>query len=756
MKLVITLLLMASYSFAQETTFNLTVLNERGGPDAGRDVVFVESNTYDRMLYKTDATGKLSIVFDHGTHWVGSVGSMKNCLEVHNDYSGSSSRMLMYNPERYARETAPRPDRRTINFDVIEQSTKNASARPPQGMSIMEVMLKDDKGKTYSGVPVNITSYDAAKMYISKTNSSGIASFVVPNGISFDVDVDGVESLTFGDIPDRSGTQRVTLLYQPRTFTEKTEDGLTVQALPTDVEPSSSHTRVKLKIMKHRQVAVNEDVYVRMIKSNTVYHAKTDENGETTLMLPIRQKYLVDFNLQHDAEQIDLSRMKGISKSERTINYTPDPKIEHIEDFLPRAQSLIAYDLQNFVDRQYPEPVEGNVDFYLKWGNKFNETSKEALLEIGFKIKSKPERKVKVPLNICFVIDKSGSMSGEDRIEKLKSSLISFIDQLNPDDRVSIVVFDSEAKLALPVTLLNDKRKVRDIINVIYAGGGTSIYKGLMLGFETLQKSMKPDHVNRVILLTDGYGSTPPETVINDAKKYIAQGMELSAIGVGVGYNEALLAQLASAGGGLMHFAGSTPDIEKSFAEELNSIVYPMAKKAILTVRYNDQIVYRQLYGYSNEKVTKGQMNVDIPHLFPGLNQMALIKFDLIHATPEIEKEKVTVTLEYQDLLNDKKITLNKSISPEWTEATGELDMTIDKEHKKLLAVANTNQLLKIMANQAEAKDYAAAEQTTKDALKQFTDLFPNAQPEEILSLTNRLNEYLMLFNLIKKYDKYK
>jgi Ca-activated chloride channel family protein len=326
---------------------------------------------------------------------------------------------------------------------------------------------------------------------------------------------------------------------------------------------------------------------------------------------------------------------------------------------------------------------------------------------------------------------------------------------LGPDDIVSIVVFENDATVAVPAAKLGDKKKVIDIIHAIRADGGTNIYSGMIAGFEEVKKLKTAQTIDRVILLTDGYGSTPPEDVISTAKTYIAGGIELSAVGVGVDYNQALLSQLASAGGGLLHLAANSSGIQDVFQRELESILYPMAKKATLTVRYNDQIVYRQLFGYANETVSKGQMNVEIPHLFPGLSQMALIKFDLIDPTPKIINEKVVVTLEYEDAITGKPVTLEKKIHPEWTDASGALDMTIDKEHKKVLAVAIANQSLKQMANAFEAGNRDEAQAAIVSAMEQLQQLFPNATPEALLAVTDRLQEYVDAFETLRAHSGY-
>lgn len=738
--------------FGQSTEFeySLAVKTTKGGADANRDVVFIETSTFEHLPLKTNSQGKLSHTFTYG-NWFGSIGDMRNCITINAELNGSKSNTFTYDPENYILQNKTVPDRRTIDFNIVSQERNDPFVAPSAKLSVLTIILKDQAHKVYPGVEVSLCSFSTKTIYTSRSNNNGAATFLVPLDAEYEIDIDGVESIRRVVLSKQPMNSKLTVLYEPRTFKEQQEGKFIVQTTSPNVQPSSSHVKVKLKVKGGPNGGVQEDVFVRMLKSNDVYKAKTDDEGIATFMLPVKQQYFVDFTYQRLADQIDLSQIKGIAEKSITVLYTPDPRWQNIESFIPKVKDLVAYDVQNFVDKQYPEPEYQDMDFYLNWGNKFNKNSKEALLEVGLKVKSKMNRKNATPLNICFVVDRSGSMMGEDRIEELKKSMIEFVKQLDETDIVSIVVFNSESVLALPAEPIGNKRKVIDIIYAIQAGGGTVIYDGLEKGFAEVKKNTGKGFVDRVILLTDGYGSRPPLEVIDMAKSYIKSGIELSAVGVGTGYNQELLSQLASAGGGLMHLAGTGSNIRDAFTQELQSILYPMAEKAVLEVRYNDQIVYRQLYGYSQEKVTTGKMTCEIPHLFPGLNQMALIKFDLINPTKEIVNEKVVVSLKYIDSESGKEVKFEKNIQPEWTDATGELDMTIDKEHKKVLAVAMANQSLKVMAESYEAGAKAKSEAVIRSTLEQINQMFPNAKSEELLALVGSLMEYVEAFEMLKE-----
>lgn len=736
-----------------QVEYNLTVRNNQGQPYANKEVIFVETSTYDRISLKTDGQGKLQHTFETGALWLGTIGKMRNCLEVESNHRGTARASTTYDPVGFELENRKMPDRRSIDFKHIPQKGVSRNALPTEKESIVTVTLRDRERRTYSGISLSLCDYKNKTMYDGVTNTSGLVTFKIPISNTYDVDIDGVEGLFRFELGKISGNSNYSMLFQERKFTEIKEDRFIIQDFKPDVKASSTHARVKLKVKGGDKGGIQEDVYVRMLKSNKVYRVKTDDSGDATLLLPIRQKYSIDFMYQRDAMEIDLTKDKGIIDYERYAHYVPDPRLRNIEDFIPKVNHIIAYDMHNFVDEQYPEPTNKDVDFYLKWGNKYNENSKEAILEIGLKIATKVKRKITTPLNICFVVDKSGSMSRN--MEELKNSLAHFVEQLNPTDVVSLVVFNNSSTVAIPAQTLGDKKKITDIIHALGAGGGTSIYEGLVKGFDEVQKFNNKKHITRLVLLSDGFGSRPVNEVIDLAKKNIQLGIEISAIGAGYGYNEALLSQLASAGGGMLHFAGNSSNIQEAFQRELESILYAAAKDGVLEVLYNDKIIYRQLYGYTNEKVSKGKMKVEIPHIFPGLSQMALIKFDLINPTKSSLKDKVVVRFSYSKSDEGKRTAIEKKTSPDWTDATGELDMTIDKEHKKVLAVAIANQSLKVMANSFEAGNRESAKKSVQSALDQIEELFPNAKSEELLAVVERLTEYVRAFEKLALLRQY-
>ena len=129
---------------------------------------------------------------------------------------------------------------------------------------------------------------------------------------------------------------------------------------------------------------------------------------------------------------------------------------------------------------------------------------KHQLLQIGIKGKSLQEGK-KPNSNLVFLIDVSGSMQSENKLELVKKSLTLLLDNLLPEDRVAIVVYAGSSGLVLPSTTVGtDKVEIIDALYRLSAGGSTAGGAGIALAYKTAMDNFVEEGNNRVILCTDG------------------------------------------------------------------------------------------------------------------------------------------------------------------------------------------------------------------------------------------------------------
>jgi len=202
------------------------------------------------------------------------------------------------------------------------------------------------------------------------------------------------------------------------------------------------------------------------------------------------------------------------------------------------------------------------------------------------------------PLNLCFVLDRSGSMAGE-KIENLRKAVQLVIDQLDPTDIVSIVIFDDRADVLVPATPVTDKNALKSKVNSITDRGGTEMSKGMQLGIQELQKHLTPDRVSRMVLLTDGQTYGDEDECQKLANQLKEMGVPLYAFGLGEDWNEDLLDALANATkslGGFSEFIERPEQILHHFQFAVRSAKRVVARNAFLTLKLAQGIAPRQVW----------------------------------------------------------------------------------------------------------------------------------------------------------------
>ena len=392
----------------------------------------------------------------------------------------------------------------------------------------------------------------------------------------------------------------------------------------------------------------------------------------------------------------------------------------------------------------------------VSWGNdQVNTMSKEAILQLGFKVKKDDGKLYGPPLNIALVVDVSGSMEGNDRLDALKAALLNYVKKLRPTDIVSLVAFNHEATVLVPAQKVGDGLYLKDMIEDMQASGGTDIYTGMIEGYEQVTKNFIGTGTNRVLLLTDGYDSRPVEEVVKASKAYNKKGIELSAIGVGEGYNQSLLTLLASEGGGLLNFIADSKNINKAFEKDLNSVLSPCAKNLTVEISYNNQILFKELYGHPFTKAND-MVTMTLNNVYSGLNTLALIQFNLNRPNETIEKEPIVIKMTYYDYRKQKTITKEEKAYLKWVPSLQNFEVVLESQHKKLYAIAVLNQSLKVMAAAFQKNDILMAYTTIQSTIDQIKKIYPEAKDDDVEKLINSASDYALALTRILKNNKEK
>ena len=190
------------------------------------------------------------------------------------------------------------------------------------------------------------------------------------------------------------------------------------------------------------------------------------------------------------------------------------------------------------------------------------------------------------PLNLGFVLDRSGSMRGA-KIEYARQATVYAVEQLLPSDRLSLTLFDTQVTTAIPSTLATDKQRLLDKIRSIRTGSSTALHAGWVNGGMQVSQYLNPEHLNRVILLSDGLanvGETNPDTIANDVHGLVQRGVTTTTLGVGADYDEDLLEGMARSGDGNFFHIDSPDQLPEIFDTELQGLAGTVGHSVELTL----------------------------------------------------------------------------------------------------------------------------------------------------------------------------
>ena len=285
----------------------------------------------------------------------------------------------------------------------------------------------------------------------------------------------------------------------------------------------------------------------------------------------------------------------------------------------------------------------------------------------GFELDSEEDR---APVNVSIVLDKSGSMAGQ-KIEHAKKAAIKAIDYLGSEDIVSIIAYDHTVSVLVPATKVSDKASIKQMISKLSAGGNTALFAGVSKGAAEIRKFIDKERVNRVILLSDGRansGPSSPKALGDLGASLNKEGISVTTWGLGNGYNEDLMVQLANKSDGNHTFIESPHQLAGIFEAEFGDILSVVAQEVSIEIKCAAGI--RPVKVLNREAEISGQkIFTQMNQLYSSQEKYILLEVEVPATGAGKSKKIADVSISYANMMTETTDELSSSLSAKFTES---------------------------------------------------------------------------------------
>ena len=199
------------------------------------------------------------------------------------------------------------------------------------------------------------------------------------------------------------------------------------------------------------------------------------------------------------------------------------------------------------------------------------------------------------PVNLAFVLDRSGSMGGQNKLGLAKQAVVEAVHRLEAEDRFAVVTYDDQLEVAIPATVASpaERGRTAERLSRVDARGSTNLHGGWLTGCEQVAAALAPDGINRVLLLTDGLanvGITDHDELQRLAGTLRDRGITTSTFGVGNDFDETLLQGMADSGGGHFYFIGDVAQMRDHITSEVGETLEVVAREVVLELVLPDGV----------------------------------------------------------------------------------------------------------------------------------------------------------------------
>ena len=296
----------------------------------------------------------------------------------------------------------------------------------------------------------------------------------------------------------------------------------------------------------------------------------------------------------------------------------------------------------------------------------------------GFEMKDVGDR---APVNVVIVLDKSGSMSGE-KIAKAKEAAIMAVGRLSPRDIVSVISYDDSVHVLVPATRVSDRGAINAKINQLSAGGSTALFAGVSKGASEVRKFLARDRANRIILLSDGLanvGPSSPAELGDLGASLIKEGIAVTTIGLGGGYNEDLMSRLAARSDGNHYFAENATDLVRIFKGELGDVLSVVAQEVVVKIKCASGVRPVRVLGREAD-ITGQTVIAMLNQLYSSQEKYIVLEVEIPETAEGRVRQIASVDVSYANMESRTTDRLTSTVEARFTASPAVAERSLDRD----------------------------------------------------------------------------
>lgn len=313
-----------------------------------------------------------------------------------------------------------------------------------------------------------------------------------------------------------------------------------------------------------------------------------------------------------------------------------------------RTSEIRPHELLNYFSFDTAEPAPGRVFSVLGGAEQDGDTLTVSLAVKG----TTPERE---PLDLTLLVDRSCSMSAEGRMDYTRRGLQLMTGQLQPGDRVDLVLFDSSVCTPVQnyVVGRDDPAVLSDALARIRPNSGTNLDAGLQAAYQIQTARDQADvhgRNRRVLLITDALlneGRVQESLVAQVGKNLEESDIRLSGVGVGRDFNDTMLDKLTENGKGAYVYLGSEAVVDRVFGPGFDALTRTVAHDVHFAIDLPDSLAMEKFYG---EEASTNKEDVKPIHYFAGTTQLFLQDLK-VGPSGLVRNDPITMRIEYRDAI---------------------------------------------------------------------------------------------------------